>query len=137
MRWLSLVPGVEGLPDPAAVRRELELARLLEPLERLVRVPFVGRERELAELRRYATGPQAAAPGRGPAPPLLVHGAGGMGKSTLLAHFVLDALAPAGVPRGDGGEGAAGPATPDEGAARHGEAGACAVRGGRDSRAGA
>ncbi|OII60571.1 hypothetical protein BJP40_09595 [Streptomyces sp. CC53] len=108
VRWLSLVPGVEGLPDPAAVRRELELARLLEPLERLVRVPFVGRERELAELRRYATDPQAAAPGRGPAPPLLVHGAGGMGKSTLLAHFVLDALAPVGARRGDGGDGAGG-----------------------------
>ncbi|WP_250334328.1 AAA family ATPase [Streptomyces sp. MRC013] len=104
--WLSLVPGVTGLPEACAVRDELELARLLQPLERLVRVPsFVGREAELAELRDFVHAPGAPA-GAGPAAPtpllvLVVHGPGGMGKSTLLANFLLDSL------RGgtEGGEG--------------------------------
>ncbi|MFV2121485.1 hypothetical protein ACE14D_24860, partial [Streptomyces sp. Act-28] len=51
--WLSLVPGVTGLPNARVVRAELELARLLQPLERLVRVPFVDREAELATLRDH------------------------------------------------------------------------------------
>ncbi|WP_262387221.1 ATP-binding protein [Streptomyces sp. TRM49041] len=91
--WLSLVPGMSGQPDPGAVRHELELARILQPLERLVQAPFVGREEQLAELRRYlgdSAGGTAA--GRAAAPPVVVHGPGGMGKSTLLAHFLLDSL---------------------------------------------
>ncbi|WP_374985273.1 AAA family ATPase [Streptomyces fradiae] len=91
--WLSSVPGVTGLPDADAVRAELEQARLLAPLERLVRVPFVGREAELAALRDhvYAPGPPQGAPPSVPSP-LVVHGPGGMGKSTLLATFLLDSL---------------------------------------------
>ncbi|NKY14738.1 AAA family ATPase [Streptomyces somaliensis] len=95
--WLSLVPGVTGLPDARAVRDELDLARLLQPLERLVRVPsFVGREAELARLRDFVRAPGAPA-GAHPAAPapllvLVVHGPGGMGKSTLLANFLLGSL---------------------------------------------
>ncbi|MDT9684210.1 AAA family ATPase [Streptomyces sp. TRM76323] len=103
--WLSLVPGVTGLPDARAVRGELELARLLQPLERLVRVPFVGREAELAELRDYVHAP-GPPPGAGPTvpAPLVVHGPGGMGKSTLLATFLLDSLR-RGAGTGGGGDG--------------------------------
>ncbi|MFG2093371.1 ATP-binding protein [Streptomyces sp. NPDC048612] len=99
--WLSRVPGVTGLPDTAELQLTLERARLLEPLERLVRSPFQGRARELAELREYVdpSGGAAAAgaepDGRrrpGPVPPLVVHGPGGMGKTTLLAKFVLDSV---------------------------------------------
>ncbi|MER6917109.1 ATP-binding protein [Streptomyces sp. NPDC000594] len=127
--WLSHVPGVPGLPDPARVQEALERARLLQPLERLVRHPFRGRARELAALRAYAcsaAGPETppapapapasalevpappaevpappadtpgpGAPGAGPMPPvapLVVHGPGGMGKSTLLARFLLDGI---------------------------------------------
>ncbi|MEU5208553.1 ATP-binding protein [Streptomyces sp. NPDC020742] len=95
--WLAQVPRVSGLPDPTALQHALERARLLEPLERLVRQPFQGRGRELRELRRFVEGPggepasvrsPAEAP-PGPVPPLVVHGPGGMGKSTLLAAFVL------------------------------------------------
>ncbi|WOI61847.1 AAA family ATPase [Streptomyces fradiae] len=91
--WLSSVPGVTGLPDAGAVRAALEQARLLAPLERLVRVPFVGREAELAALRDHvdAPGPPPGAPPSVPSP-LVVHGPGGMGKSTLLATFLLDGL---------------------------------------------
>ncbi|MFE0188382.1 ATP-binding protein [Streptomyces sp. NPDC058989] len=97
--WLSRVPGMTGLPDTAELQHSLERARLLEPLERLVRRPFQGRDRELAELRRYAglaavSGQQpfdAPAGGRlEPVLPLVIHGPDGMGKSTLLAKFVLD-----------------------------------------------
>lgn len=102
MLWLSRVPGVNGLPDLAELQLTLERARLLEPLERLVRLPFQGRTRELAELRDclapsggpVAAGaqPDGAAQRPGPVPPLVVHGPGGMGKTTLLAKFVLDGL---------------------------------------------
>ncbi|MGW1375963.1 ATP-binding protein [Streptomyces sp. NPDC002446] len=96
--WLSRVPDVTGLPDAAELQQALERARLLQPLERLVRRPFQGRARELEELRRYAGLPGGSAEagclptgGRpAPAPPLVIHGPGGMGKSTLLAKFVLD-----------------------------------------------
>ncbi|MCH0538918.1 AAA family ATPase [Streptomyces sp. MUM 203J] len=98
--WLARVPGVTGLPGPEAVRRELDRARLIQPLERLVRAPFVGRAAQLAGMRRHVTDP-ADADGS-PAPPLLVHGRGGMGKSTLMAHFLLDALSPDDQPAGTG-----------------------------------
>ncbi|MGW3012137.1 ATP-binding protein [Streptomyces sp. NPDC001219] len=99
--WLSRVPGMTGLPDTAELQLTLERARLLEPLERLVRSPFQGRARELAELREYvnpsggsaAAGAEPDGPQRpGPVPPLVVHGPGGMGKTTLLAKFVLDSV---------------------------------------------
>ncbi|MET9964024.1 AAA family ATPase [Streptomyces sp. NPDC006326] len=93
--WLSLVPHTTGLPDPERVQRLLERARLLQPLRRLVAGSFCGRTRELEQLRTYAglpaKGPQA--PDR--QPPLLIHGTGGMGKSTLIAKFLLDGLAEA------------------------------------------
>ncbi|WP_249464326.1 AAA family ATPase [Streptomyces fradiae] len=111
--WLSSVPGVTGLPDAGAVRAELERARLLAPLERLVRVPFVGREAELAALRDHvdAPGPPPGAPPSVPSP-LVVHGPGGMGKSTLLATFLLDSLRE---PEPEPGPGGAGGLAGDEG----------------------
>ncbi|WP_190344749.1 hypothetical protein [Streptomyces venezuelae] len=104
--WLAQIPGVTGIPDPAVVQRLLERARLLQPLERLVRDSFQGRTRELAELRAYIGLPPDSPHGRlaqaresitqavgsGPVPPLLLHGLGGIGKSTLLAKFLLDGL---------------------------------------------
>ncbi|MEU2391153.1 ATP-binding protein [Streptomyces sp. NPDC007369] len=84
--WLSLIPGATGVPDPGQVQLRLDRARLLQPLRHLVENPFCGRAAELEELRAYAldTG--------GPVeqPPLLIHGLAGIGKSTLLATFLLD-----------------------------------------------
>ncbi|MFI0714680.1 ATP-binding protein [Streptomyces inhibens] len=97
--WLSWVPGTTGLPDTAELQHALERARLLEPLERLLRCPFQGRTRELAEMRDYVALPGGSVGSKVPAdptghpapvPPLIIHGPGGMGKSTLLAKFVLD-----------------------------------------------
>ncbi|GGU73675.1 hypothetical protein GCM10010211_44580 [Streptomyces albospinus] len=104
--WLSQVPDVRGLPDPGELQSALERARLLDPLERLVRAPFQGRGRELDQLRSYVGLPAGYAAARrepagrllstgahsAPAPPLVIHGPGGMGKSTLLAKFLLDTV---------------------------------------------
>lgn len=94
--WLSQVPRMAGLPDATELQHALERTRLLEPLERLVRRPFQGRDHELEELRRFVGLPDAAvALGQpagypAPMPPLVIHGPGGMGKSTLLAKFLLE-----------------------------------------------
>ncbi|MEV8533332.1 ATP-binding protein [Streptomyces sp. NPDC051211] len=114
MLWLALIPGISGIPDPAAVQHRLEHARLLQPLERLVEDSFQGRARELAELRTYIGLPPeslhgrlrevrqdlARAVGGGPEPPVVVHGPAGIGKSSLLAKFLLDSLrdVPSGFP---------------------------------------
>ncbi|MET7619251.1 AAA family ATPase [Streptomyces sp. NPDC005408] len=98
--WLSRVPGMSGLPDTEELQHTLERARLLQPLERLVQAPFQGRTGELDELHDYigtsavSATPADSAAGAPPAPvpPLVIHGPGGMGKSTLLAKFLLDSI---------------------------------------------
>ncbi|MEU0398834.1 trypsin-like peptidase domain-containing protein [Streptomyces sp. NPDC006197] len=89
--WLSRVPGVTGLPEVDEVQRRLERARLLQPMRRLVRGTFHGRTAELDALHAYIALPEEPAE-----PPVLLHGVGGIGKSTLLARFLVDALAAAG-----------------------------------------
>ncbi|MFF1494687.1 hypothetical protein [Streptomyces sp. NPDC058304] len=105
--WLVQIPHTSGIPDPEHVQQLLERARLRQPLERLVRGRFCGRAAELDELRAYVGLPPASAPAAAPPldgagsvhepvrelvkdPPLLIHGLGGMGKSTLLARFLVD-----------------------------------------------
>ncbi|MCB5164111.1 AAA family ATPase [Streptomyces bambusae] len=105
--WLSLVPRTAGLlPDPEYIQQLRERARLLEPLERLLRSPFQGRTAELDALRAYVgLPPHSDAPAlsglrlgflraavSGLEPPLLIHGIGGIGKSTLLAKFLVKSL---------------------------------------------
>ncbi|GHG18300.1 trypsin-like peptidase domain-containing protein [Streptomyces zaomyceticus] len=93
--WLSRVPGVTGLPPVDEVQHRLESARLLQPMHRLIRGTFHGRAAELDSLHAYIALPEEPAE-----PPVLLHGVGGIGKSTLLARFLVDALAaaPAGFP---------------------------------------
>lgn len=91
-----------GLPDGAEVRRQRSVAAVLDPLRTLLDGPFVGRE---AELRRIAEYVEVLPPGSRRSagrrllrqifglherPPLVVRGPGGVGKSTLMARFVLD-----------------------------------------------
>ncbi|MFG2294259.1 hypothetical protein [Streptomyces sp. NPDC048603] len=115
--WLAQIKGLKRIPDAPTVQRLLERARLLQPLRRLVQDPFQGRAAELAVLRGYIGIPTDLPPppvappegdgpgggpvpadggapgaGSGPTPPLVLHGPGGMGKSTLLAKFLLDSL---------------------------------------------
>ena len=51
--WLSLVPGMTGLPAEDDIAQLLESRRLLEPLESLLRHRFEGRTRELERLRAH------------------------------------------------------------------------------------
>jgi hypothetical protein len=104
--WLSRVPGMTGLPAEDDIARLLESRRLLEPLESLLRHRFEGRTHELERLRAHVgvlppttwrgrvTGygrALSAKTGRVKTPlPLVVFGPGGIGKSTLVARFLLD-----------------------------------------------
>ena len=73
---------LDGLPGPAAILKAIRKADLLAPMRRLAEGGFVGRENELAQLSQYVFGEK-------PAAPLFVFGSGGVGKSTLLARFIL------------------------------------------------
>jgi cellulose synthase operon protein C len=104
--WLGLVPGMTGLPPEDQLQNLVEKRRLLEPLEALLRHRFEGRTRELDRLRIHvgllpATTWRGKAEGLGRAIserlgrdrsqlPLVVFGPGGIGKSTLVARFLLD-----------------------------------------------
>ncbi|MEV7615096.1 AAA family ATPase [Streptomyces sp. NPDC089799] len=97
--WLSLIKGVAHIPEIPTVQRLLDRARLQHPLQRLVQDSFQGRATELATLRAYigipTDLPALLGPlpqGDGPTPPVVLHGPGGIGKSTLLAKFLLDSL---------------------------------------------
>ena len=99
--WLRAA-GFEGLPERDALRRRIDWLTLLEPFEHLAGTSFRGRTEELRRLRSYAEVLAPAAeedpepPSDGPVvsrhqkPPLLIYGPGGVGKSTLLARFILE-----------------------------------------------
>lgn len=79
-----------GLAMPAIeeLRASLERATLVAPFRHLTRGFFAGRDAELNMLSAYADGPDIGADGLASSP-VLVYGPGGMGKSALLAHFIL------------------------------------------------
>ncbi|MER2266118.1 serine protease [Methylobacterium oxalidis] len=84
--WLSRAGS--GPVAPAELRANLERATLLSPFRHLTRGFFAGREEELADLLGYVAGPDVNEAGR-QRPPLMLYAPGGMGKSALLARFVL------------------------------------------------
>lgn len=86
-QWLA--PLGLDLPTEPAIRAALDLANVLAPLRAVAGPDFVGRERELALLEEHLRGdaPDGVAA-------LALHGPGGVGKSTLLARFVLDHVGP-------------------------------------------
>ncbi len=77
--WLDGL--VTPLPNAGRLRASLERATLLAPFYHLTKGFFAGREKELADLTEYCDSH--------PASPLFIHAPGGMGKSALLARFVL------------------------------------------------
>lgn len=76
------------LPSTAMLSAALERAMLIAPFRHLTRGFFAGRETEVATLAAYVDGPDVGAHGVAP-PPIFIYGPGGMGKSALLAHFIL------------------------------------------------
>ena len=88
VRWLSEPP--LHLPTEGTLQSQLHLAALLEPLRSVTDGPFVGRHPELARLAEYVVRPDDH-----PWRPLVIYGPGGMGKSTVVARFVLDRSGPA------------------------------------------
>ncbi len=97
-RWCASAGSYGGAPEfGAAFDREriegrLALIETLRPLREITRDGVVGREDELARLHDYVSpaGRQLALYDR---PPLSVYGLGGVGKSTLIAQFLLDLAA--------------------------------------------
>lgn len=87
--WMEGI--LTDLPDKNGLSRALALADILAPLRRLADTSFVGRESQLQRLAAYVSSPGAL-------PPLFVFGTGGVGKSSLLARFVLRDLVPQGQP---------------------------------------
>jgi hypothetical protein len=83
VEWLA--PLGLDLPTEPAVRAALDLANVLAPLRAVAGPDFVGRERELELLEDHLYRPAV-----GDATSLAIHGPGGVGKSTLLARFVLE-----------------------------------------------
>ncbi len=84
------------------VERKLQLARLLDPLRQITRT-FSGRAAEMQQLRDYvgvlSTGSWVSDAKRAvgdflfkpvPKGPFLIHGPGGVGKTTLTAQFILE-----------------------------------------------
>ncbi|MEU6165998.1 AAA family ATPase [Streptomyces tanashiensis] len=78
------------LPTAEEVGNTVDLAAVFQPLRLLAGEHFVGRRKELRELADYVEGVAWAEPGAPGRPPLLVHGPGGVGKSTLVARYLLD-----------------------------------------------
>ncbi len=106
LQIVSWLRGVEGftkkLPNEAELRSRIEMLHLLEPFEKLAGSHFQGRKNELEQLRQYVGVLPAASVTRGlrnkiplfaslrEKPPLMITGPGGMGKSSLVARFILD-----------------------------------------------
>jgi len=95
-RWATRAIARAGLTDKVAVVPRLEeiqgrlsLAEVARPVRKLVANGVIGREVELRRLHEYL---HVEPNGRGLTddPAFCVHGIGGVGKSTLVARFVLD-----------------------------------------------
>ncbi|MFC5666778.1 AAA family ATPase [Kitasatospora misakiensis] len=109
VEWVEAAPRARRLlteriamPARADIESAVGVATVLGPLRALAGEGFVGRERELAVLEDYVgvLPPRSlkravvrnvrSAITPGPGLPLFLHGPGGVGKSTLVARFVLD-----------------------------------------------
>lgn len=77
--WLQSIAPAD-IPEPIVVQAQLKVKELTTPFRNLTKY-FQGREDELEHLRGYNE-----------QKPLLIHGLGGAGKSTLISKFILEHL---------------------------------------------
>jgi tetratricopeptide (TPR) repeat protein len=87
--WLSGILPPTELPPREAVAAAFVREDALAPYRRLVAHGFVGRDRELDMLNQFINTRRSDASHPGP---MIIFGIGGIGKSTLLAKFLLDAI---------------------------------------------
>lgn len=91
VEWFEGV--LDNLPDPKEIAQQLDLKRLLQPFEKLVGQHFSGRIEQLNQLRKYVGVLEPASWLTGwlssSKRPLMIYGPGGVGKSTLVAKFIL------------------------------------------------
>jgi tetratricopeptide (TPR) repeat protein len=85
-RWLETVLPTHELPDASRLAVAFARADLLAPCRHLLMGGFVDRTRQLEKLKAFLWQEE-------PSPPMLLHGIGGIGKSTLLAKLTLDEIA--------------------------------------------
>ncbi|MDT0353915.1 AAA family ATPase [Pseudonocardia charpentierae] len=97
-RWCAVAGSLGGVPDLAPpgfdherAEGRLALIETLRPVQESTADGCVGREAERERLRKHIDDPGGSALADRPA--LLVYGIGGVGKSTLVAQFVLDLTA--------------------------------------------
>lgn len=75
--WLEAIDS-EQIPTQKAIHAQLKKKELTAPFEKLIAF-YQGREQKMQILKNYKEWP-----------PLLIHGLGGAGKSTLIAKFIMD-----------------------------------------------
>lgn len=80
--WLEVLD--LRLPTVDEIRHALDFANVLAPLRSVAREDFVGRSEFLARLNAFVDAEAA------PVEPIAIHGPGGVGKSALVAKFVLN-----------------------------------------------
>lgn len=85
-RWLDPVLPPHELPDASQLAAAFARADLLAPSRHLVMDGFVDRKSQLGKLKSFLWRDE-------PSPPMLLHGIGGVGKSTLLGKLTLDEVA--------------------------------------------
>lgn len=99
MRIVSWLRGIiDGLPTRQEIQHAFEQLTLLDPFHHLANDHFLGRGDELKEMAdfiKYDQKAEAAEHRSGSEesakkPPLVIHGPGGMGKSTLISAFILE-----------------------------------------------
>ncbi|MDU8929917.1 ATP-binding protein [Alisedimentitalea sp. MJ-SS2] len=86
LSWLDRAEHLRcDLPDSVEVSKSLANARRLEPLKRLAGTHFEGRRAVLDQMQDYLISDESQ-------DMLFLYGPGGIGKSTVLAKFALDAV---------------------------------------------
>ncbi|HFC11505.1 MAG TPA: hypothetical protein ENJ56_01580, partial [Anaerolineae bacterium] len=101
--WLGDTVADIDVPAVEAVTQRIALQQLLRPFHHLVGDHFRGRQAALARLTQYVFTFEdnlsfELSINTNQRPPLLIYGPGGLGKSTLLAKFILDQLSAENIP---------------------------------------